>query len=187
LRTNTLTWNDGDRGPELPRRLFKKFNSKAKQWLGGTCIDLWTKSDHPLPFLSHLYSSDRFPPPDVNAHDGYALTKAAHAGFIPLVQFLLEHGASPKCRDALAVTVAIRRKRLSLVRMLIEPDTSAAAFGKGKRRRVVDRVEVSARMLQVAVECGADDIAQWMVVEKGCTPNVKTLRSMTARSSFLGP
>ncbi|KZP31702.1 hypothetical protein FIBSPDRAFT_849189 [Athelia psychrophila] len=42
---------------------------------------------HPLPFLEQLYSTANFAQLDVNAYDGYALTKAVYANFIPLIRF----------------------------------------------------------------------------------------------------
>ncbi|OBZ72472.1 hypothetical protein A0H81_07649 [Grifola frondosa] len=154
---------------ELPRRLFRSLTPQH---------DEWTEDDEPLPFLRYLYDHPRIPPPAANSFDGYALTKAVYMGFRPLVRFLLDHGASPACKNNLAVTVAIRRKDLALVRMLIERDGAVAASGspddgedrierqKGrgvkrkatetprasKRRRLEDRIGVTQEMLKVAVK-----------------------------------
>ncbi|KAI0767893.1 hypothetical protein BC629DRAFT_1703223 [Irpex lacteus] len=102
---------------ELPRRLFRNLSSRPS--------GRWRDSDPPLPMLQYLYSHPRIPTPDPNGWDGYALTKAVAAGFIPLVRFLLDQGASPANKSGLAVHAAIRRKDLSLVKLLIEPDPSA--------------------------------------------------------------
>ena len=75
-----------------------------------------------MPFLRYLYHHPHIPKPDVNCWEGYGLTRAVAAGFIPLVQFLLSEGASPACKGGIAVHAAIRRKNLPLVKMLIEPD-----------------------------------------------------------------
>ncbi|KZT73065.1 hypothetical protein DAEQUDRAFT_808603 [Daedalea quercina L-15889] len=111
---------------ELPRRFFRNLSprptttGKRKRDDSQPCA--WTDDDDPLPFLRYLYNHSHIPRPYADSWDGYALTKAVHAEFIPLVQFLLEQDASPKAKNALAVMVAIRRKNLPLVRLLIERD-----------------------------------------------------------------
>ncbi|KAI0701333.1 hypothetical protein BC835DRAFT_1411481 [Cytidiella melzeri] len=102
---------------ELPRRLFRTLSSRPS--------GRWHTSDPPLPILRYLYSHPRIPTPDPNVWDGYALTKAVAAGFVPLVRFLLDQGASPACKRGLAVHAAIRRKDLALVKLLVEPDPSS--------------------------------------------------------------
>jgi len=135
----------------------------------------WTDCEHPLPYLKYLYETPGFPPPDANSHDGYALTRAVHARFIPLVHFLLAHGASPKCKRGLAIMVAIRRKDLSLVRRLIERPKESE---KTKRRKLEDRIPVTSEMLKMAVKCDARDIVKYLILEKGCIPDMQTLRIM---------
>lgn len=97
---------------DLPRRLFRTLEPRP----------VWHDTDEPLPLLRFLYDHPRIPAPNANAHDGYALTRAVFALFVPLVKFLLDHEADPAKKNALAVTVAIRRKDVALVRMLIERD-----------------------------------------------------------------
>ncbi|KDQ57001.1 hypothetical protein JAAARDRAFT_58482 [Jaapia argillacea MUCL 33604] len=165
--------------PVLPRRFFRSLTPKSPTNSAGREIQ-WSKRDAPLPFLEFLYNTPHLPPPNSNSHDGYPLTKAVHAGFIPLVRFLLEHGASPRHKDGLAVTVAIRRRDLSLVKMLVERGGSSNASGEkcsGKKRRLEDRVELSSEMLRVAVKCDARDIVEYLR-GKGCVPDMKTLRLM---------
>lgn len=144
----------------------------------------------PLSFLKWIYSNPRIPHPDVDSHDGYALTRAVHAEFLPLVLFLLEHGASPKHKDALAVRVAIKKKNLSLVRLLLERDESYAykdsemnknaiktvTWGR-KRRRVADRMEPTVEMLKIAVTSDARDIVSYLL-DKGVRPDMQTLLRM---------
>ncbi|KAI0661789.1 hypothetical protein C8Q70DRAFT_1052099 [Cubamyces menziesii] len=200
--------NDPQRRPTiLPRHLFRNL---APRDLPGQRP--WTEYDEPLPFLGFLYNDPRIPPPASDSHDGYALTRAVYAGFTPLVRFLLENDASPACRGNLAVTVAIRRKSLSLVRMLIERDGPGAsdepkmrgskkrklsamedgenegadmqvAVGSGKRRgtkrrKLGDRVLVNPEMLKAAVKCNAHDIAEYLMREKGCVPDMQTVLMM---------
>lgn len=160
--------------PKLPRRLFRALVRKSARG--------WSDGDSPLPFLRYLYTCPHLPPPDANSDDGYALTKAVLAGFIPLVRFLLDHGATPACKGNLPITVAIHRKDLGLVRMLVERmDTGRSSSGResnGKRRKLEDRVEVTPEMLRIAVKCKAQDIVEYLTKEKGCVPDMQTLLLM---------
>ncbi|KAI0360224.1 hypothetical protein OH77DRAFT_1394297 [Trametes cingulata] len=207
---------DPDRRPTvLPRHLFRNLTPRDS-----TGQRPWMEFDAPLPFLRFLYTDPRIPFPATNSYDGYALTRAVYAGFTPLVRFLLAHDASPECKGNLAVTVAIRRKSLPLVRMLIERDgptgeasssvsrkrrrsgstgngdESGAASGEGsgggssssektspkrsgsKRRKLGDRVSVTPEMLKAAVKCDARDIAEYLMREKGCVPDMQTVLMM---------
>ena len=122
----------------LPRRLFRTL---APRDTSGE--PPWTEEDEPLPFLRFLSTHPRIPPIAADSYDGYPLTRAVYSAFVPLIRFLLSHGASPECKGGLAVTVAIRRKSLPLVRMLIERDGPDAyqeqavviSSGSKKRRR----------------------------------------------------
>jgi hypothetical protein len=131
-----------------------------------------------MPLLRYLYTSPRIPAPNPNSHDGYALTRAVHAEFLPLISFLLEHGASPQHKRGLAVIVAIRQKKLPLVRMLIERAEVRGKKGGAKRRRLEDRMEVTPEMLKAAVKCNARDIAEYLMQEKGCVPDIQTLHML---------
>ena len=158
--------------PELPRRLFRSLTPRSRAE-----PPLWTDRDHPLPFLNYLFTCPNIHPPDVNSHEGYALTKAVQAGFVPLVRFLLKHGASPCYKNAIPIFVAIHRKDLSLVRLLVErvDMNPGPAKEKGKRRRLLDRVQVTPEMLKVAVKLNAQDIVEYFTKEKGCVPDMQTL------------
>jgi hypothetical protein len=151
--------------PELPRRLFRQLS---------------TSGSEALPHLHFLYTSSA-PQlsrrrPDIDSHDGYPLARAVSAGAVPLVRFLLDHGASPRRRGALAVRMAIKRRDLSLVRLLVEPpDAPPDERRTGKRRKLADRVKVTSEMLRLAVMCGAQDIAEYLMNEKGCVPDLRTL------------
>jgi len=60
--------------------------------------------------------------------------------------------------------------------LLVEPpEASPEERRTGKRRRIADRVQVDSEMLRLAVTCGARDIAGYLVNEKGCLPDLKTL------------
>ena len=148
--------------PELPRRLFRHLSATGAE---------------ALPLLRLLYASPLLRTrPDVDSHDGYPLARAVLAGAVPLVRFLLDHGASPRRKDAIAVRFAIKRRDLALVRLLVEPpEVTPGERRPGKRRRLIDRVQVSSEMLTLAVRCGARDIAEYLMNEKGCVPDLRTL------------
>jgi len=152
-------------------------------------------SDAPLPLLRRLY--DLFSNhcldtrPDANAHGGYALTRAVFVGHIPLVLFLLSVDARPGQNDALAVRVAIRKRDLQLVRLLVEGGSTEeyavdkrsgglkmkpSAAGK-KRRRISDRVDVNAAMLKEAVEVDARDVVEYLL-DKGARPDMQVMLQM---------
>ncbi|KAJ7022599.1 hypothetical protein C8F04DRAFT_234850 [Mycena alexandri] len=156
--------------PELPRQLFRGLKPRTDR----EYID----SDAPLPLLRYLYASPRIPPPNPNSHEGYALTRAVHAEFIPLILFLLGQGASPHHKNGLAVLVAIRLKKLPLVRMLIERAEVGGRRG-AKKRRLEDRMEVTSEMLKAAVRAKARDIVEYLTQEKGCVPDIQTLHMLT--------
>ena len=163
--------------PFLPRRLF---SSLAQRNINQTP---WSPLDEPLPFLHYLSNVPHFSNINVNIHEGYPLSRAVHAGHIPLITFLLSKGARPNEKDALAVRIAIRKRDLSLVQLLIErnEDTEySLKAGNRKRRRLEDRVEVTTVMLSLAVEVDARDIVEYFM-DKGARPDMKTLHLMIKR------
>ena len=112
-------------------------------------------------------------PPRCDVRQGYALTKAVAAGFVPLVKFLLGHRGDSGARGAIAVMVAIQRKDLQMVRLLVEGNLDNP--GGAKRRRVPDRLACTRAMLHRAANVGAQDIVQYLLV-KGVAPDLQTLR-----------
>lgn len=160
--------------PDLPRWLFRDLRPRVRR---GIPVP-WSEEDRPLPFLRYLfdlYGTRRMikGPPKCNAHEGYALTKAVAADFIPLVRFLLGHGGDPGAKGAIAVMVAIQKKDLQMVRLLIEGDLGSSSGTK--RRRVPDRVVCTRAMLQRAARVEAQDITQYLLA-KGVTPDMQTLQ-----------
>ncbi|KAI0034199.1 hypothetical protein K488DRAFT_77360 [Vararia minispora EC-137] len=153
--------------PTLPRRLFRTLekNRRSQDW----------RSRHaPLPFLEYLYTHPSIPAPDIDSHDGYPLAHAVRVGHRPLIDFLLAHGADPGRNGGLAVKLAIQRRDLQLLRVLVEPDASAGVGNRGKRRRVPDRVVLGSAHLRVAVQAQAAEVCNWLMREKGCVPDMKT-------------
>ena len=154
---------------ELPKRLFRS--------LGESDATRDLNSD-PLPMLRFLWEdhSTYFPKPNAGSHGEYPLVRAVHAEFIPLVKFLLDHGAHPGWRDCLAIRVAIGKKHLKLVKMLFElekPDRWGNYSIKGK-----------GYLLDVAVKCNARDIVNYLMEEKKCVPQIRTLRSRHSEYSL---
>ncbi|KIY44574.1 hypothetical protein FISHEDRAFT_77485 [Fistulina hepatica ATCC 64428] len=148
---------------DLPRRLFRRLTTRR--------VESWSESDEPLTFLRALaeITSSRI---NVNSHQGYALTRAVHVRFMPLVAFLLAHDASPHWKDGLAIMVAIHQKDLNLVKRLLESDRP---ISRGKRLCTPDGIQVTSKMLKTAVQCKAHDIVQYLIREKGCIADMQTL------------
>ncbi|KAF9644901.1 hypothetical protein BDM02DRAFT_3272109 [Thelephora ganbajun] len=160
--------------PDPPKRLFRDLRPRVRR---GIPIP-WSEEDKPLPFLRYLfdlYYTRRMitGPPRCDAYEGYALAKAVAAGFVPLVKFLLGHRGDPGAKGAIAVMVAIQRKDLRMVRLLIEGDLCDS--NGAKRRRVPDRITCTRAMLQRAAKVEAQDIVQYLLA-KGVTPDMQTLR-----------
>ena len=104
---------------------------------------------------------------------GFALVCAVRAGHIPLIQFLLDHGAKATHMDYRALDEAIRKGDVNLVKMLIEKDTEDQDVKRnGKRSRTKDRVFVTDRILEKAVDEGlkAREIVKYFIEEKGVRP-----------------
>lgn len=160
-----------DGPPELPKRIFDRLSPSGAE---------------ALPLLRFLYSYTSTPVPsgadalvvrpNVESHNGYPLVRAVFAGAVPVVRFLLEHGASPCRQGALAVKVAIRRRDLALVRLLVEPPEAPPDGSK----KLADRVQVTSEMLKLAVVSRALDITEYLVNEKGCVPDLETLSYLNA-------
>ena len=164
----------------LPVRIFRNLRP-------GSSSPSWTVHDEPLPLLRYLWDCPDIPKLDLNYPNGYPLTKAVHAEFIPLIKFLLDRHASPKCHDRLAVKVAIRKKELGLLKLLVERSTSdsdngigngSGKQGRNKRRKLADRVPLDVELLTLAIGVGAKDIVYYLHEEKGVVPNMETIKKM---------
>ena len=152
---------------KLPKRVFRSLSPSK----GAAGIDAGVQA-----FVEYLFQL--CPGPDPNSHDGYALVRAVQARNISVIRLLLAHGADPAKRENLAVMIAIQSKELSLVKLLVERDERSKSSRFGKRRKLEDRVAVTAAMLTVAVKRQATDIAEWLVQEKSCVPDMRTLMSL---------
>ncbi|KAF9017463.1 hypothetical protein BDZ89DRAFT_378579 [Hymenopellis radicata] len=149
---------------ELPKHLFRRLDGRPR-----------SDADELLPFLRLIDANPAIPPLNVNAHSGFALTMAVHASFIRLIHHLLEMGANPAAaKDAIAIIVAIRKKDLNLVRMLVEHKSCS------KRWRIPDRMRCSEfpELLKVAIKVDARDIVDYLR-EKGCVPDLGMIKSLT--------
>ena len=105
----------------------------------------------------------------------YPLLCAVQAEFISLVEFLL-HGAHRGWPDYSTVKVAIGKKNLKLVKMIIEDEDLSVI------RR--DGISVKHFLLDAAIECDARDIVKYLMEEHGCIPLFKDLRKRTGEYSL---
>jgi len=151
---NITNWEDF----ELPKRLFRS--------LGGSSEPLDANSE-PLALLQLLWEKRTeidFVKPIPNSHKGYPFVRAVYAQFTQLVRLLLHHGADPGERECSAVKVAITKKDLTMVKILIEFEPEPET--RGKKRRRADRLVVTPWMLDLAVRCDARDIVKYFMEEK---------------------
>ncbi len=113
---------------ELPRRLFrvpsqpKKVSKSKTQSRPSTSPK--PSSSMLSPILLHLFENYE---PSPNSHKGYPLCRAVLASDIQLVKFLLENGADPGLNDGLALQIAVSKKDLGLVRLLMEKQESVGS------------------------------------------------------------
>ncbi|KAH9003082.1 hypothetical protein EDB86DRAFT_2894993 [Lactarius hatsudake] len=135
---------------------------RLPRWL---FLRLGPSGEEALPLLRYLFGlRDQSIRPIPDSHHGFPLASAVMAGAIPLVRFLLEQGASPYSKDAVAVRLAVKRHELDLVRLLI--DTSKSSL---------EETGVGSDMLKFAVNVGAGDIAKYLMNEKGCVPDLEAI------------
>jgi hypothetical protein len=154
---------------ELPRRLLRLPHNS-------------TEPIHPL--IRYLFDTYT-PSPD--APDGYPLARAVLSSNYALMGYLLEKGADPAVKDGLAVEVAISKKDLKAVRLLVEARSShgktraltedgsddddeerkRGPAGRNKRRKIGEKVMISQRLVEVAMRKGSREIVHYFVHEKG--------------------
>ena len=150
----------------LPKRLFRSLGGPDKTR---------DANSYPLPILRFLWGEGRantdFPLPDLWRLGGYPLVCAVHAEFIPLVQFLLDHGA-PHGSRKLAIEVAICKKNLELVKMLIEFEVNT------------EMVIVQDFWVNLAIDYDARDIVKYLMEEHGCIALSRTSRRRDSEYSL---
>ena len=130
-----------------------------------------------LPFLTHLLTTYA---PSPNSHRGYPLSRAVLASDTRLIALLLASGADPSARDFLAVEIALKRRDLDSLRLLIDgPPPATAASPKppssgppAKRRKPNNDhhqrgVKLSQQMVDTALTKGTPEIIQYIIHEKG--------------------
>ncbi|KAF9015917.1 hypothetical protein BDZ89DRAFT_1141824 [Hymenopellis radicata] len=112
----------------------------------------------PLSFLRVIEANAAISPLNVNAHSGFALTIAVYASFVSLIRYLLESGANPAAKEAIALI-----------------------YGRPKpppnMRPMPDRIRCNEdpEFLTVAMKVDATDIANYLR-EKGCVPDLGVIK-----------
>ncbi|ORX37180.1 hypothetical protein BD324DRAFT_600855 [Kockovaella imperatae] len=156
---------------ELPRRIFRSPLPEAN------------------PLLHYLF--DHYSP-SPNSHKGYPLCRAVLNSDYALIDFLLRHGADPALKSNLVLEIAIKKNDLKAVRMLIERKSEDVPFddvsgtehgrdrGRKKRRKLSDRVSITPRLVQIALQCGSQDIVHYFVEDKGVIPPLHGILAMSS-------
>ena len=107
-----------------------------------------------------------FPRPIASSHEGYPLIQAVHAEFIPLMLFLLDHGADAAEQEYSALRVAIGKKDLKLTKILLE-------FGEMNPKE--GWTAALDHLLYVAIEFDAQDIVKYFIEDHRCVLPIEVL------------
>ncbi|GHJ88741.1 hypothetical protein NliqN6_5143 [Naganishia liquefaciens] len=155
--------------PTLPKRIFRPRSTASHI----------THPTHPL--LTHLLTTYRSSP---NSHRGYPLSRAVLAADIPLITLLLRAGADPAQRDHLAVEIALKRRDLASLRLLLDgpPSDTTDAPRPAKRRKhtrsepaSVSGVRLSQALVDTALTKGTPEIIHYIIHEKGYMPSLRSI------------
>lgn len=185
--------------PELPRRLFRTTKPTSSSFSTPSSSHRSKSSTMLTPTLLHLFTHYH---PSPNSHKGYPLCRAVLANDRVLIDFLLSQGADPSLKDGLALQIAINKKDLELVRLLLEGTTTAAAGATAKRKRGLDmdesagaggagaggqerkkkkknaeKVQVTPDLMRKVMASGSREIVDYFVHEKGRCSLIVTIHS----------
>lgn len=126
------------------------------------------------PLVLHLFARYQ---PNVDSHKGYPLQRALIADDRPLIEFLLRRGADPALKDGLALQIALNKKRLDLVRMLVEGGGSGSS-GRKRKRGGDTRVPMTPELMDKVMATGSREIQSYFVDERGFVPNLKSIMAL---------
>lgn len=125
------------RSIDIPKRLFRNLTSSpspsssispsmnASTPITSSSSPSTTFESEDLPLLLHILTHLQGNP---NSNKGYALAKSVLSRCRPLVEVLLEHGADPSIKDYMAVMLAVGRRDLDIVKLLIERQDDSFSF-----------------------------------------------------------
>ncbi|OSC98281.1 hypothetical protein PYCCODRAFT_1397404 [Trametes coccinea BRFM310] len=116
---------------------------------------------------------------------GLAVTVAIRRKSLPLVRMLIERDG-PGPADVTPKHGSKKLKRFSGGEDGGERGATSGPSGQtsngtnsgAKRRKLGDRISVTPDMLRAAVKCDAHDIAEYLMREKGCVPDMQTVLMM---------
>lgn len=90
-----------------------------------------------------------------------------------MIDFLLARGADPAQKDGLALQIALSKKRLDLVRLLVE------GGGSGSRKRKRDtRIPITPQLMEKVMATGSREIQSYFVDVQGFVPNLKSIMAL---------
>ncbi|KAH9903086.1 hypothetical protein C8Q73DRAFT_672905 [Cubamyces lactineus] len=130
------------------------------------------------PLVRFLLENDASPA----CRGNLAVTVAIRRKSLPLVRMLIERDG-PGAADEVKAKGSKKRKLSVMEEDESEGTNIKATSGSGKtrgakRRKLGDRVSVKPDMLRAAVKCNAHDIAEYLMREKGCVPDMQTVLMM---------
>lgn len=150
---------------ELPKRLFRSLQWRGPSNPPGLAYSSPTSYDASLPdptlpptllpLLEHLFATYR---PSASSHRGYPLCGSLTFDPLsrPLTKFLLRQGADPSLNDGYAVSLAVKRRDLALVQLLVEraPDEGGARGEGSKKERSEDDNDEGSRPVTKRLKTG---------------------------------
>jgi len=110
---------------DIPKRLFRNLTSSPAPSMPTPSIDSISNNttnstrfeSEDLPLLLHILTHLQG---NANSNKGYPLAKSVLSRHLLLIEILLEYGADPTVKDYMAVMLAIGRKDLEIVQLLVE-------------------------------------------------------------------
>lgn len=132
---------------DIPKRLFRNLSSSSSIASSpsppsssiSSSRELSTSTEtafesEDLPLLLHILTNLQGNP---NSNKGYALAKSVLSRNSFLIEILLEYGADPTIKDYMAVMLAIGRKDLEIVKMLVEREDESSLSTRSSSSRAI--------------------------------------------------
>jgi hypothetical protein len=154
---------------ELPRRVARTVPSVPSS---GPSTSL------PIPSLI-VHILDYYTPDPKSLN--YGLCRAVMAGHEPAVRLFLLNGADPSLKEGLALELAITRKDLTIVKLLVDEENEhvyAQRVVKGGSRRRRGKMDIPPRVMNKVVNCGNREIVDYLVKEKGFMPSLGAIMAL---------
>lgn len=180
----------------VPRRLFRGFEQDRAE----PSTLPHPKLSNPLRMLRFLVSFPEYYVLNVNADGGYGVAKLVAVcnlkipgereddNATQLLLFLLKQGVDLSLKGGLALRVAISRKSLRILKLLLDNGTglgptqtfsSRSSRSSSEKRGGVDKLKRN--VVACAMKASAKEIVSYLVIEKGWNLNLQALSLVDSR------